>query len=50
MKIFYAKHYKNMKIGDIDGQDGVVSSAQLKMKDSSLHMPVDKLFVLEEAT
>ena len=46
----WTKHYKNMKIGDIDGQDGVVSSAQLKMKDSSLHMPVDKLFVLEEAT
>ena len=31
-------------------KDGVVRSVQLKTKDSTLHMPDAKLFVLEEAT
>ena len=31
------------------GKDGVVRSVQLKKKDSTLHRPVAKLCVLEEA-
>ena len=32
------------------GKDGVVRSVQLKTRDSTLHRPVAKLCVLEEAT
>ena len=32
------------------GKDGVVTSVQLKTKDSALHRPVAKLCALEEVT
>ena len=32
------------------GKDGVVRSVQLKTKNSTLHRPVPKLCILEEAT